>query len=102
MGARADWSKRADYIRARHAIEPSWADEALNDAHAVWLVPDPSSQSGHAIRIIGYSVSAGAIVTVILVDPTAAPSEEPNGDWWGANAWEANPRDRRLYGKETL
>jgi transposase-like protein len=26
--------------------------------------------------------------------------DEPDGDWWGANAWRANQRDRRLYGEE--
>lgn len=95
-----DWSKRADYIQARHAIEPRWADEAVSDAHAVWLVPDPASQSGYAIRVIGYSVSAGSVVTVILVDPEADPAQRPDGDWWGSNAWMANPRDRRIYGEE--
>lgn len=102
MGASVDWSKRADYIRARHAIEPNWADEAVGDSRAVWLIPDPSSRSGHAVRVLGYSVGARAIVTVILVDPAAAPDERPNGEWWGANAWFASPRDRRLYGKESL
>lgn len=100
MGAAVDWRKRADYIRARHAIEPSWADEAIGDTQAVWLVPDPASKSGHAVRVIGYSVGAGAIVTVILVHPAADPDERPDGDWWGSNAWLANLRDRLLYGRE--
>lgn len=95
-----DWSKRADYIRERHAIEPPWADEAVSDAHAVWVVPDPASKSGRAIRVIGYSVSAGALITVILVDPQADPTERPDGDWWGSNAWTADTRDRRIYGEE--
>lgn len=97
---RVDWSKRAAYIRAKHAIEPRWADEAVDDAQAVWLIPDPASQSGHAVRVIGYSVGAGAVVTVILVDPAADVDERPDGDWWGSNAWLGNSRDRRLYGKE--
>lgn len=95
-----DWSKRADYIRARHAIEPRWASEAVHDEHAVWLVPDPASRSGHAVRVIGYSVSAGAVLTVILVAAEADPVERPDGDWWGSNTWVANPRDRRIYGEE--
>jgi hypothetical protein len=30
-----DWSKRENYIRARHFMEPAWADEAVADEHAV-------------------------------------------------------------------
>jgi len=96
---RIDWSKRADYIRARHAIKPEWANEAVGDEHAVWLVPDPASRSGHAVRAIGYSVSAGAVLTVILVDAKADPAEPPDGEWWGSNAWLANRRDQRIYGE---
>lgn len=52
------------------------------------------------MRVIGYSATAGAVLTVILVDSAADPDEESDGDWWGANAWRANQRDRRLYGME--
>jgi hypothetical protein len=94
-----DWSKRADYIWQRHGIEPAWADEAVNDDHGIWLVPDPASRSGHAVRLIGYSPSAAAVLTVILVAADADPDEPPDADWWGSNAWRANDRDYRLYGE---
>ncbi|UNX53541.1 hypothetical protein MF406_11130 [Georgenia sp. TF02-10] len=100
MNVRVDWSKRVDYIRDRHGVEPRWADEAVNDAHAVWLVPDPASRSRRSVRVIGYSVSAGTLLTVILVQAAADPDEPPDGDWWGTNAWPANPRDQRVYGDE--
>lgn len=100
MSQRVDWSKRAGYLRIRHGIEPGWANQAVDEEHAVWLTPDPASRSGHAVRVIGYSVTAGAVLTVILVDSGADPDEERDGDWWGANAWRANQRDRRLYGEE--
>jgi hypothetical protein len=29
-----DWSHRADYIRSRHHVEPSWANEAVTDPAA--------------------------------------------------------------------
>jgi hypothetical protein len=96
---RVDWSKRAGYVRARHAIEADWASEAVCDEHAVWMVPDPASRSGHAARVIGYSVTAGAVLTVVLVNADADPAEQPDGDWWGSNAWMANRRDRRIYGE---
>lgn len=94
-----DWSKRVDYIRQRHGIEPAWADEAVNDDHAIWLVPDPASRSGHAVRVIGYSSSVATVLTVILVAADADPDEPSDADWWGSNAWRANDRDRRRYGE---
>ena len=95
-----DWSKRAEYVRSRHGIDPRWADEAVNDAHAVWPVPDPASRSGHSVRVIGYSTGARAVLTVILVASDADPDERPNGVWWGTNVWVASFRDLHLYGKE--
>lgn len=94
-----DWSKRGSYIRSRHAIDPHWAGEAVHDAHAVWLVPDPAGRSGRAVRVIGYSPTAGAVLTVILVDPAVDPCEQPDGQWWGSNAWFANQRDQHWYGE---
>jgi hypothetical protein len=99
---RVDWSKRAEYVRSRHGVEPEWANEAVSDPHAVWLEPDPASRSGQSLRVIGYSGTARELLTVILVRPDADPSEQPEGDWWGSNAWVADNRDRRLYGREDL
>ncbi|MHB8449423.1 MAG: transposase [Mycobacteriales bacterium] len=99
MSVQPDWSRRSDYIHTHHAVEASWANEAVNDEHAVWLTPDPASHSGHSVRVIGYSAAAGAVLTVILVDASADPSEQPAGDWWGSNAWVANQRDLHLYGE---
>jgi hypothetical protein len=97
MGLRVDWSKRSDYIWRRHGVRTSWADEAVNEGHAVWLRPDPASESGFTVRVIGYSPGAGAVLTVILLNLAADPDEHPDGDWWGANAWSANDRDRSIY-----
>lgn len=76
------------------------ANEAVEDDHAVWLRPDPAGHSGHSVRVIGYSSTAKHVLTVILVDADIDPSERPDGDWWGSNAWVASQGDRRLYGKE--
>ena len=95
-----DWSKRAEYVRSRHGVESAWADEAVEDDHAVWLVPDPASRSGHSVRVIGYSMSAREVLTVILVDADVDAEERPDGEWWGSNAWMASAPDRRLYGRE--
>jgi len=69
----------------------SEADEALADADAVWFDPDPKSNSGRSIRVIGYCGSRRELLTVILL-------REPGADWlWGANAWPSNPTDRAMY-----
>ena len=52
------------------------------------------------MRVIGYSITAQEVLTVILVAADVDVTERPAGDWWGSNAWVAGPRDRRLYGKE--
>lgn len=95
--SRIDWSKRANYIRERHFVEPAWADEAVADPEACWLAPDPASASGLSVRVIGYSGSADAVLTVILLPGRADPGEPAEGEWWGVNAWPASERDQRLY-----
>jgi hypothetical protein len=97
VSSRIDWSKRADYIRERHQVETAWADEAVVDPDACWLVPDPASTSGMSVRVIGYSGSADAVLTVILLPGDADPAELAEGEWWGVNAWAASGRDQRLY-----
>lgn len=93
------WTKEAaEHIRARSCrypgaagIEPEWTQEAVNDLFAVWLEPDPKSESGLGIRIIGYSTSAGAVLTVIAY----------RRGWQlrGATAYQARGSDLRKYRK---
>ena len=52
------------------------------------------------MRVIGYSASARDILVVVLVAADVDETEQPAGEWWGANAWVASPRDRRLYAEE--
>ncbi len=84
----ADWSHRGDYI-AKHGVTPDEADEALADPDRVVINPDPASKSGRGVRIIGYSITAQAVLTVIVLD------EE--GTTYGVNVWKANPKDQRRY-----
>lgn len=91
---RVDWSKRAEYVHSRHGVVPAWADEAVEDSHAVWLTPDPASHSGQSVRVIGYSISAHEILTVILVAADVDEMERPAGDWWEATpGWQAREID---------
>lgn len=86
-----DWSERADYIFRRHGVRVDDAKDALADEDSVWLDPDPKSVSGRSIRVIGFSVGSGRIVTVILLHQ-GAPMR-----FWGVNAWVSNARDRKMY-----
>jgi len=76
----------------RHGIAPDWADEALVDPERTVLEPDPSSKSGRGVRIIGYSASAGCLVTVIVI--------EHEDIVYGVNGWQANNTDLRRYREE--
>jgi len=62
-----DWAHGAEHMRAQHGLTPQEADEAVADIDAVWFDPDPTSKSGHSVRVIGYSRSRQTVLTVILV-----------------------------------
>lgn len=83
----------AEYIRHRSDrypgatdIEPEWTLEAVKDPRRVVRDPDPRSRMGSA-RLIGYSRSAGFVLTVI-VDPI---------DEAGITAWKTRGSDLRDY-----
>jgi hypothetical protein len=83
----------ADYIRHRSDrypgaidIEVEWTLEAAGDPRRIVHDPDPKSRSG-AVRIIGYSPSAGFVVTVIAT----------GGAYAGVTAWKSSGADLRDY-----
>ena len=84
-----DWCFRSDYVRERHVIEVEWANEALDDPDALRIDPDPASRSGLSVRTVGFSTTAGCLVTVITVDEA--------GVTYGVNAWKANQTDIGRY-----
>lgn len=70
-------------------MTPALADEAVDDPNRLVIDPDPASESGRTVRIIGWSHSLGKVVTVIVL---------PDGDTvWGVNAWPSNSTDQRRY-----
>jgi len=85
----ADWSHRGDYIVAKHGVTSHEADEALLDPERIVIDPDYNSTSGRSVRIIGFSQTAGDLLTVIVL--------EDDGVIHGVNAWRSNARDRRIY-----
>lgn len=83
----------AEYIRTRSSrypgatdLEPAWTLEAAADPRRIVLDPDPKSRSG-AVRIIGYSPSAGFVITVIATGGALA----------GVTAWKSSGADLRDY-----
>lgn len=91
---RVDWSHRGAYMQRKHGISPAIANEALEDPSRVVIDPDYNSESGRSVRIIGFSVAAEDVITVIVL--------EDDGIEYGVNGWTANAKDRGLYatGKE--
>lgn len=81
-GAASTWN-------AKHGITPEVADDALADANRVLIDPDYNSTSGQSVRIIGYSIIADDIITVVVL--------ENEGIEYGVNGWSANVKDRRIY-----
>lgn len=62
-----DWIHGAQHMWDNHKVTAVEAEEAISDVDAVWFDPDPASRSGNSVRVIGYSYSRRAILTVILV-----------------------------------
>lgn len=86
-----DWRHGAEHMWDRHRVAASQASEAIADIDAVWFDPDPHSRSEQSVRVIGYSHSRRAVLTIILVH------REGDAGYWGANGWESNDSDRRRY-----
>jgi len=79
-------------MHAKHGIVPEWANEALLDPDLVVLDPDPASSTGQSVRTIGYSATAGTLITVITV--------LSEGKLYGANGWRSSTTDQRRYREE--
>lgn len=65
---RVDWSQRGAYMKRKHGVTPAIADEALEDPNRVVIDPDYNSDSGKSVRIIGFSVTADDVITVIVLE----------------------------------
>lgn len=63
-----------------------WTVEATSDSRRIVRNPDPNSRSA-AIRVIGYSPSAGFVITVIAT----------GSDHAGVTAWKTTGADLREY-----
>jgi hypothetical protein len=80
-------------MRNRHGVEVGWANEALADPDALRIDPDPSSKSGRSVRTIGYSPTAGFLLTVITVTE--------GGITYGVNGLRSNSTNIKRYREES-
>ena len=62
--------------------------EAAADLRAVVSDPDPRSRTG-AVRVVGYSPTAGFVITVIAV--------RIDGELWGVTAWKTSGAEWCCY-----
>ena len=85
-----DWSYGAEHMWTNHKITTFEAMEAIVDVDAVWFDPDPHSKSGRSVRVIDYSHSRRAVLTVILV-------HGEDQKYYGANGWKSSTSDQRRY-----
>lgn len=60
-------------------LTPAEANEALADPARVVINPDPVSKSGRGVRIIGFSITAQTLLTVIVLEDEGTPSESTHG-----------------------
>jgi len=74
-------------------IPASWANEAYSDPMAIDFIPDYASRSGEGMRRIGWSDSAGFLISVITV-------RDSSGYLWGATAFRSNRYDQASYTEE--
>jgi hypothetical protein len=88
---RVDWTHGAAHMKDNHGITPEVANQALGDPDRVVIDPDYNSRSGQSVRIIGFSVTADDIITVIVV--------VHDGTEFGANGWVSNSKDRSIYSR---
>ena len=88
-----DWSHRGAHMQRKHGITPAIANEALDDPNRVVIDPDYHSESRRSVRIIGFSVTADDVITVLVL--------EDDGTEYGVNGWTANEKDRRLYADQS-
>lgn len=97
-GERIEWDdEAAAHIRSRSArypgatdIEPVWAAEAVNDPDRLTDEPDPRSAHANSVRIVGYSPTAGMVITVVAL-------RRPDGALQGVSAWKTRGAPLRQY-----
>lgn len=95
---RIEWdAESAHHIRTRSDryagalnIEPTWTREVVADPDRLIDEPDPKSAHANSVRIVGYSPTAQAVLTVVALRDRA-------GVLHGASAWKTRGAPLRQY-----
>lgn len=66
----------------------NWTQEAASDTERSSPKQEFGSQTG-TVRMVGYSPTAGFVITVIALDI--------DGELWGVTAWKTTGAERRKY-----
>jgi len=91
-----DWTHYSGHGDARSGRHPgdtdipsAWAREVCDDDNLAMIDPDYNSKSGQSLRLIGWSETAGFLITVIAV--------RFDDRLFAATGWKSNSKDHRLY-----
>lgn len=98
MEERVEWDEAAaEHIRTRSTrydgavdIDPAWTSEIVTDPDRLVDEPDPRSAHVNSVRIVGYSPTAGMVLTVVAL-------RDRSGVLHGASAWRTRGAALRQY-----
>lgn len=62
-----DLSHPGEYMQAKHGISVASANDAVADVNRVVVSPDYNGASGQSVRIVGHSMLAEALISVIAM-----------------------------------
>jgi hypothetical protein len=97
----AEWiewdATAAGHIRTRSTryeqavdIDPAWTGEVVTDPDRLVDEPDPRSAHLNSVRVVGYSPTAGMVITVVAL-------RDRDGVLRGASAWKTRGAAWRQY-----
>jgi hypothetical protein len=84
--------RRSLRYRGEVDIDPAAAVEAALDLRGL-IARDPRSRTGEAVRVVGFSATAGRLLVVVLL-PEDHP---PTGRWHVVTAWPAGRELQAAY-----
>ena len=98
MAERIEWDEtatkhirtRSDRYEAALDIDPAWTSEVVVDPERLVDEPDPRSAHANSVRIVGYSPTAGMVITVVAL-------RDRQGVLRGATAWKTRGAALRQY-----
>jgi hypothetical protein len=98
VAERIEWDPTAaEHIRTRSTryagavdIDPAWTSQVVIDPDRLVDEPDPRSAHVNSVRVVGYSLTAGMVITVVAL-------RDRDGVLHGASAWKTRGAPWRQY-----